>query len=83
MGSGEMIMAEDLPDTVLKSAKPGAGPVGQFHEVVAATKRELINKALQQNHGNYTHAAKSLGLHPNYLHRLMRNLNMKGEDSAD
>ncbi|MGC2448759.1 MAG: sigma 54-interacting transcriptional regulator [Candidatus Sulfotelmatobacter sp.] len=83
LGNGEMIVSEDLPETLLERAEPGASPVGRFHEVVAATKRELINKALQQNHGNYTHAAKSLGLHPNYLHRLMHNLNMKGENAAD
>ncbi len=83
LGTGETVMAEDLPETLLEKAEPGASPVGQFHEVLAATKRELINKALQQNHGNYTRAAKFLGLHPNYLHRLMRNLNMKGEGAAD
>jgi len=83
LGTGEMIAPEDLPETVLENAKPGVGPVGQYHQVIAATKRELINKALQQNNGNYTHAAKSLGLHPNYLHRLMRNLNMKGEGMPD
>jgi len=83
LGVDEMVMAEDLPETLLEKSAPGVSPVGQFHEVIAATKRELINKALQQNHGNYTHAAKALGLNPNYLHRLMRNLNMKGESAAD
>ena len=79
LGTSEMIIAEDLPDTVLESAKPGVSPVGEYHETIAATKRALISKALEQNNGNYTRAAKALGLHPNYLHRLMRNLNMKGE----
>jgi transcriptional regulator with PAS, ATPase and Fis domain len=79
LGNEEMVMAEDLPETMLEKAHAGSKPLGQFHEVVAATKRELIIRALQQNQGNYTRAAKHLGLHPNYLHRLMRNLNMKGE----
>jgi DNA-binding IclR family transcriptional regulator len=34
--------------------------------------------AFEQAEGNYTEAAKLLGLHPNYLHRLIRNLNLKG-----
>jgi transcriptional regulator with GAF, ATPase, and Fis domain len=79
LGNGEMVLAEDLPETILEKAHAGSKPLGQFHEVVAASKRELIVRALQENHGNYTRAAKHLGLHPNYLHRLMRNLNMKGE----
>jgi transcriptional regulator with GAF, ATPase, and Fis domain len=83
LGSGEMVVAEELPEMLWEKAERGPNPVGQFHDVVATTKRELISKALQQNHGNYTHAAKSLGLHPNYLHRLMRNLNMKGENAAN
>jgi transcriptional regulator with GAF, ATPase, and Fis domain len=35
--------------------------------------------AVKKSKGNYTEAAKSLGLHPNYLHRLIRNLNIKAE----
>ncbi len=27
--------------------------------------------------GSYTDAAKLLGVHPNYLHRLIRNLNIR------
>jgi transcriptional regulator with GAF, ATPase, and Fis domain len=46
---------------------------------VANAKLRLISKAIQENGGNYTHAAKALGLQPTYLHRLMRNLNLKTE----
>jgi len=37
----------------------------------------LLQQALQQANGSYTDAAKILGLHPNSLLRLMRNLNVK------
>jgi transcriptional regulator with GAF, ATPase, and Fis domain len=37
----------------------------------------LIQQALQQANGSYTEAAKALGLHPNSLLRLMRNLNVR------
>jgi hypothetical protein len=29
--------------------------------------------------GSFTEAAKMLGLHPNYLHRLVRNLSLKDQ----
>jgi DNA-binding protein Fis len=32
---------------------------------------------MEQSSGNYTEAARLLGLHPNYLHRLIRNLNLR------
>jgi len=31
-----------------------------------------------ETHGNVSEAARLLGLHPNYLHRLMKNLGLKG-----
>ena len=34
---------------------------------------------MEQAKGSYTEAAKILGVHPNYLHRLIRNLNLKEE----
>jgi transcriptional regulator with GAF, ATPase, and Fis domain len=37
----------------------------------------LILAALEQSQGNFTQAAKLLGLHPNYLHRLVSNLDLK------
>ena len=41
------------------------------------TKRQIILKAFEGSGGNYTETAKLLGLHPNYLHRLIRNLDLK------
>jgi len=43
----------------------------------------LIIDAVAQAKGNYTEAANLLGLHPNYLHRLIRNLDIKGELKGD
>ena len=45
-------------------------------------KREVVLRALQQAHGVQTEAAKLLGIHPVYLHRLMRKLNVNAADSA-
>jgi DNA-binding NtrC family response regulator len=39
----------------------------------------LILDAVEQTGGNYVEAAGILGVHPNYLHRLIRNLGLKDE----
>ncbi len=41
------------------------------------TKCRLILEAFTTSGGNYTRTAERLGLHPNYLHRLIRNLGLK------
>jgi transcriptional regulator with GAF, ATPase, and Fis domain len=50
----------------------------KYQSVIKEQKRLLIQKALQQSNGNYVEAAKILGLHPNSLLRLIRNLDLKG-----
>jgi transcriptional regulator with GAF, ATPase, and Fis domain len=78
LGEGELIRPEDLPETILEST-PGAaaGPVGTYQESVNAFKRRLILDALDQADGNVTRAAERLDLNPTYLHRLMRNFDLK------
>lgn len=44
-------------------------------------KRASIVRAYQQASGDYKGAAAILGLHPNYLLRLVRNLGLRGEVS--
>ena len=44
---------------------------------VLDTKREAIVTAFRRAGGNYTETASLLGVHPNYLHRLIRNLDLK------
>ena len=53
------------------------GFLSPYHEAVAETKKKIIREAVAQAAGSYTEAAKLLGVHPNYLHRLIRNLNLK------
>ena len=50
----------------------------QYQNVVKDQKKQLVLKAMQQSNGNYIEAAKVLGLHPNSLLRLIRNLGLKG-----
>jgi transcriptional regulator with GAF, ATPase, and Fis domain len=77
MGEGNAIRPENLPEDILEIDLPQHSILPHFHEVVKRTKRELILKAVKQAGGNYTEAAKILGLQPTYLHRLVRNLNLR------
>ena len=77
LGSTDRILLEDLPESVLESEPTATAPGTKYHEAVAQTKKQIILSAMQQAKGNYTEAAKLLGVHPNYLHRLIRNLNLK------
>jgi transcriptional regulator with GAF, ATPase, and Fis domain len=79
LGSTELIMPEDLPEAVLETEAEAAAFTGKYHEEVREGKKRAILAALERSGGNFTEAAKILGVHPNYLHRLVRNLNLKGE----
>ncbi len=80
LGSSEVILPEDLPDPLLEGASSSADvSTNQYHEALNQTKKRLILDAYEQAGGSYTEAAKRLGVHPNYLHRLIRNLNLKEE----
>jgi transcriptional regulator with GAF, ATPase, and Fis domain len=70
-------LPEDLPESILDKASPAGAPAEAFHDAVRESKKQLIVSAMEQAGGNYTEAARLLGLHPNYLHRLIRNLNLK------
>ena len=53
-------------------AEANEGPIAE-----AAITYVLIERAIEQANGNYTDAAKILGVHPNHLFRLIRTLNLK------
>jgi Nif-specific regulatory protein len=76
LGTTEHILLEDLPESVLES-EPAAVAATKYHEAVAETKKQIILDAMEKAKGSYTEAAKLLGVHPNYLHRLIRNLDLK------
>ena len=78
LGTTDRILPEDLPESLLESEPPTA-PATNYHDAVAQTKKQIILNAMQQAKGSYTEAAKILGVHPNYLHRLIRNLNLKDQ----
>ena len=52
-------------------------PISDYHGMVAAFKKDLLERALSAYGGNRTHAARALGLQRTYLLRLMRDLGIK------
>ncbi|MGH9345214.1 MAG: sigma 54-interacting transcriptional regulator [Terriglobia bacterium] len=77
LGASEVIEIEDLPESLIESQPASGGEIPRFHESVQQAKRRLIMEAMETSQGSYTEAAKRLGLHPNYLHRLIRNLDLR------
>lgn len=77
LGVSECILPEDLPETLFESAPRPAE--AKYHHSVDQAKRESIIDAYRQANGDYKQAARLLGLHPNYLLRLVRNLNLRDE----
>jgi Nif-specific regulatory protein len=77
LGSTEVILAEDLPDSILEETATSGQPVNALAEGIREAKKVLIERAIEQANGNYTEAAKILGVHANHLFRLIRTLNLK------
>ncbi len=78
-----VLRPEDLPEALLEGGVPSdgspaeAGVTGDYHASLQRLKRQLVLDAVRAAEGNVTAAAKKLGLHPNYLHRLIRNLDLR------
>jgi Nif-specific regulatory protein len=77
LGSSDVILPDDLPDTIVECALPAPSMNAKYHGALKETKKQLILQALQQANGNYIEAAKILEMHPNSLLRLIRNLDLK------
>jgi two-component system, NtrC family, response regulator PilR len=76
LGSSDMILPEDLPESLLERTPPPEMTEAKYHAAVKELKKQLILDAVEQTH-SYADAARILGVHPNYLHRLIRNLELK------
>ena len=76
LGSSQMILPEDLPESIVEHAGPDGRTATALHDGVREAKRALIENAIDQANGNYTEAAKILGVHANHLFRLIKSLDM-------
>lgn len=76
----DLIRPEDLPERLLET---GAGESDEaesrYENAVNDAKRRVILASVDEAGGNLREAARRLGVHPNYLHRLIRNLGLRKE----
>jgi transcriptional regulator with GAF, ATPase, and Fis domain len=78
LGSGDIIQLEDLPESIREISKAaGIGRTVPLQDAIDDAKRQAISRAFEQASGEHPVAARLLGVHPNYLYRLMRNLGIR------
>lgn len=77
LGNADVILLQDLPQMLIESEPKLNASVTTISDGVKESKKHLILKAIDQASGNYTEAAKLLGVHPNHLHRLVRTMNLR------
>lgn len=76
LGSDSEIQASDLPETIWEGAPASPGSL-TYHAALSEAKKKIVTQALESTGGNYTEAARRLGVHVTYLHRLMKAFKMK------
>ena len=82
LGLTEEILPEDLPTAILEEQSAGLERA-RYHAALNQTKKDLLLSALREAGGSYPQAARLLGIHQKYLHRLARNLNIKAAPADD
>jgi Nif-specific regulatory protein len=76
LGTTELILPEDLPEALLETRVTADGSLTTYHQAVVQNKKQMIQRAIEEAKQNHIEAARLLGIHPNYLQRLIRNLNL-------
>jgi transcriptional regulator with GAF, ATPase, and Fis domain len=79
LGHSDTLLPEDLPESILERGPSPELSEARYHSCIKELKKQLILEAVEQTRGNYVEAAGVLGVHPNYLHRLIRNLGLKDD----
>jgi Nif-specific regulatory protein len=81
LGASDSILPEDLPEAIVElAAAAPSGSVsgtGSYQAAVVEAKQRVVRDALERAGGVITEAARLLDVHPNYLHRLLRNLQLR------
>ncbi len=82
LGTTAWILPDDLPENLLEMELTSDKSIANYHETVIQNKKQIILHALDQAKGDPAEAARLLGIHPNYLQRLFRNLNLTDQLKA-
>ena len=77
LGEDDLIRPEDLPEAVIETGPAPGTAAALYHETINETKKRLVLGAIEEARGNVTKAGALLGIHPNYLHRLLTNLGLR------
>ena len=77
LGSSDTILPEDLPENIREGSQPAEISATIYDEALNAAKRQVVLKAFDQTNYDHEAASRLLGLHPNYLHRLIRALDLR------
>jgi transcriptional regulator with GAF, ATPase, and Fis domain len=77
LGLTDEILPEDLPETMLEERSSEVAAL--YHNTLHHAKKQLVITAMEDAKGNHIEAARLLGIHPKYLHRLIKNLNLKSD----
>lgn len=77
LGTTDTIEPEDLPDEINTAGTQDAPDKPDLHQQLKAAKQKIILDAIEESGGNYSEAARRLGIHPNNLHRIVRNLKIR------
>jgi len=78
LGLTDEILPEDLPEALLQE-QSSEMTAALYHNTLNQTKKQLVITAMDDAKGNHIEAARLLGIHPKYLHRLIKNLNLKSD----
>lgn len=82
LGTTDKIEPEDLPSEMIENAAPEMNFGGNYYEQVKQAKRKIVLTAVQNAKGNLTEAARQLGIHPNNLHRVVREIGVREDLKA-
>ncbi len=82
LGSTDIIQIEDLPFEITENPARQANnnSHASLQTQIKEAKSRIIINAVKDSAGNYTEAARRLDIHPNNLHRLIRELEIDKND---
>ena len=77
MGSSDAVLLEDLPESLLEQESAAEMHEGKYHASLKEIEEAVDCRRGRADRGKLCGGRQSLGVHPNYLHRLIRNLGVK------
>jgi transcriptional regulator with PAS, ATPase and Fis domain len=78
-GATDEIVLEDLPEKIVSGSDVGSSYTGAYHQALRRAREQIVLGALKRANFDYGAAAKELQLHVTNLHRLIRELDLKGK----